>query len=317
MTTAKMPENLQGSTRLIYDELIVQAASPVIVDDVLSLLEYTTRSGDTRLLFSTCSDKSSAVGRVVAGSKARTAVIAKRIGIPIPPAVICTSKRDAYKFLDEHGMIVTKPLGSDGGKGVSTNIESIEALREAYGYAREYSRNVIAQKHIDGLDVRLLTVGGKFTSAVIRSPASVTGDGVSTVLELIDRENNTAPRNDPTFTSILPIKERAARRFLGLKIDAIPTLGQAVRVIGPANVSLGGDLHEATHLVTPAMIADAEKISDKLKLGICGVDMMWNKDQNKYYLIEVNATPGIDIHNDPYSGTSSDCVERYVSWLIA
>jgi D-alanine-D-alanine ligase-like ATP-grasp enzyme len=65
------------------------------------------------------------------------------------------------------------------------------------------------------------------------------------------------------------------------------------------------------------MIRDAETITKKLGLGICGVDIMWNQQTNKYYLIEVNATPGIDIHDDPFSGTSSDCVERYVDWLIA
>jgi D-alanine-D-alanine ligase-like ATP-grasp enzyme len=81
-------------------------------------------------------------------------------------------------------------------------------------------------------------------------------------------------------------------------------------------VSLGGSLYEATHLVMPTMIADAEIISQKLKLGICGVDIMWNQKTNKHYLIEVNATPGIDIHNDPASGTSSDCVEQYVAWLV-
>ncbi|MNI81695.1 hypothetical protein D3C73_1383370 [compost metagenome] len=74
-------------------------------------------------------------------------------------------------------------------------------------------------------------------------------------------------------------------------------------------------MHEATQLVTPEMITDAEAITKKLGLGICGVDMMWDRKTNRQYLIEVNATPGIDIHNDPFSNTSSDAVARYVQWL--
>ena len=88
------------------------------------------------------------------------------------------------------------------------------------------------------------------------------------------------------------------------------------RVVGPANVSLGGSLQEATSLVTEAMIADAESITNYLGLGICGVDMIWNQKTDKYYLIEINSTPGIDIHDNPYSGTSSDAAKLYVQWLI-
>lgn len=317
MSASEERQNLRGSTRLLYDELTVQQASPIILSASSSLIEYTDQGGKTRLLFSTCSDKSSAIGRVVAGSKARTALIAEHLEIPTPIAVVCSTIRDARKFLAAHHMIVTKPLGSDGGSGVSTNIITEEELHRAYGYAKDYSARVIAQQHIIGADVRLLTVGGKFSTAVIREPAFVTGDGVSTVLELITSANAAPPRNDPKFLSILPIKLQAARRFLGEALHNVPTLGQKVRTTGPANVSLGGSLHEATHLVTAAMIADAEKISQKLGLGICGVDMMWDQKKNRHYLIEINATPGIDIHNDPFSGTQSDCVQQYVRWLVA
>lgn len=317
MSATEDRQNLRGSTRLLYDELTVQQAHPIILSASSSLIEYTDLAGKTRLLFSTCSDKSSAIGRVVAGSKARTAIVAEHLAIPTPVAVVCSTIRDARKFLSAHRMIVTKPLGSDGGSGVSTNIMTEEELRRAYGYAKDYSARVIAQQHIIGADVRLLTVGGKFSTAVIREPASVIGDGVSSTIELITIANETSPRNDPDFLSILPIKMQAARRFLGESLNAIPALGQKVRTTGPANVSLGGSLHEATHLVTAEMIADAEKISQKLGLGICGVDMMWDQQENRHYLIEINATPGIDIHNDPISGTKSDCVEQYVRWLIA
>lgn len=317
MTTATTSQNLRGSTQLLYDELIVQQAHPLIIDASTSLLEYTDRQGATRLLFSTCSEKTSAIGLSIAGSKARTALIAAHLAIPTPPSIICSSIRDAHKFLARHDMIVTKPLGNDGGSGVSTNITTKGELRRAYDYAKEYGKRVIAQQHIVGADVRLLTVDGTFSSAVIREPAFVIGDGSSTIEQLITEANNSSPRNDPQFMSILPIKMQSARRFLDAALQDVPLLGEKVRTTGPANVSLGGSLREATHLVTPEMIADAEKISQKLGLGICGVDMMWDQRTNRHYLIEINATPGIDIHNDPSSGTKSDCVQKYVQWLIS
>lgn len=312
----QLRDNLRGSTRLLYDEFKAKKYPITIINAEASLLEYTDRCGGTHLLYSTCSDKSSAVGRTVAESKLRTAQMAAYLHISSPISTACHTIREARAFLAEHHRIVLKPLNGSGGRGVTTNIQTDESLAKAYAYARNYSRTIVAQQHIVGTDVRLLTIDGKFCSAVIRRPAHVVGDGHSTIAALINHANTSSPRHDPAFLSILPINIQAARRFLGETIHTSPAAGTRVRVVGPANVSLGGSLHEATHLVPPTMIADAEAISQKLKLGICGVDIMWNQKANKHYLIEVNATPGIDIHNDPASGTSSDCVEQYVAWLV-
>lgn len=310
-------ENLSGSTRLLYDELTVKNANPIILDASSNLIEYTDHAQKQRLLFSVLSEKSSAIGRIIAESKPRTDIMAEHLGIATPASAICRTIQDARAFLETHHTIVLKPLSQDSGRGVSTNITTDQELQSAYDYARQYGKRVIAQQHITGNDVRLLTIGGVFTSAVIRQPAYVTADGVSTIEQLITATNSSAPRNDPDFMSTLPIKMEAAQHYLTHKLQTIPPTGETVQVVGPANVSLGGSLHEATHLVPPAMIADAEHISQKIDLGICGVDMMWNQTTGSYYLIEINSAPGIDIHNDPFSGTESDCVQQYVRWLIA
>lgn len=316
MTDSHPHTYLRGSAKLLYDELIRQNAHPIALDSSSSLMEYTDRSEKIHLLYSTCSDKSSALGKVVAESKARTGIMAAHLGISTPASEICHTIRDARKFLSEQREIVLKPLNGSGGRGVTTNIRTEAELRQAYTYAKNYSHSVVAQQHIAGADVRLLTIGGEFCSAVIRKPAHVIGDGVSTTQQLIITANSTSPRSDPEFLSIMPINMLAARRYLGATLLDVPDKDAKIRTTGPANVSLGGSLHEATNIVTTNMIQDAEKISQRLDLGICGVDIMWDRKTNKHYLIEVNATPGIDIHDDPFSGTSSNAVQKYVTWLI-
>jgi cyanophycin synthetase len=269
------------------------------------------------MLFSTCSDKSPATGIIIANSKARTAIIAKRLSIPIPAQITTRTIRDVRQFLEQYETIVIKPVNGSGGQGVSTNVTSTASLEQSYAYAKKYSPTVVAQQHINGDDIRLLVVNGRFCSAVIRKPAHVIGDGQSSIKTLIDETNADGLRGNTDVSSLMAISHAASRHFLGDTTTIVPTAGEEVRVIGPANVSLGGSLHEATNLIPPKMIHDAEAITKKLGLGMCGVDMMWNRQTGDYYLIEVNATPGIDIHDDPFSGTSSDCVERYVDWLIA
>jgi cyanophycin synthetase len=317
MNTPTTRDNLKISTRLVYDALVAEQVATTIINAASNLLEYTDNRGQTHLLFSTCSDKSSAAGKAIADSKVKTGHIAASLGIPMPAAVACRDVREARAFLADNSVIVTKPVLGSGGGGVSTNIQTEAELHRAYAYAKNYSHTVLAQQHIEGDDVRLLVVGGVFCSAVIRKPAHVVGDGISSIEELVVRANADISRNDDSRSSLMHINIHAVRRFLDEEIDSIPVKNEAIRVVGPANVSMGGSLHEATTSVTSQMIHDAEVISQKLRLGICGVDMMWDRKTNKHYLIEVNATPGIDIHNDPFSGTRSDCAQRYARWLIA
>lgn len=304
------------STRLVYDELLLQSRFVRIIDTQESLLEYIDNHDERHYIFSTCSDKSSATGLIIARNKIRTAKIATELGIPTPFSIECDSFIDADTFMDQYKPIVIKPLDNKGGVGVSTNIHSRTTLKKAYAYAKSQSRTVVAQKHLTGDDVRLLVIGDRFVSAVIRRPAMVTGDGTSTIEALIVQENTTSIRNNSEMSSLMHIDIDAARRYLGHKLHDVPSRGSRLQVVGPANVSLGGSLIEATHLVTDEMKKDAEKITSNLGLGICGVDMIWDQVTNSYGLIEVNAVPGIDIHDDIFSQTSSDATRRYVTWLM-
>lgn len=309
-------EKLKVSTRAMYDELKRQNVPVRIIDAASSLLEFTDLAGERRLLFSTSSDKSSEVGLSIGRNKIRTEIIAKDLDIPVPLDTVCDSFDDALQFFSAHSPIVLKPLDNSGGSGVSTNISDVETLSKAYSYAREFGDRVIAQKHINGIDVRMLVVAGTFRSALERRPAHVTGDGTSTYLQLIEQENASGKRSAGSMGSLDLINMSCAKLFLADKVNTVPGKGKTMAVVGPANLSLGGTAHEATHLVTPAMIADAEKITGKLKLGICGVDMLWDQATNKYFLIEVNATPAINMHNQELWGTSSDAIVYYVKWLV-
>ena len=317
MKSTNERENLMVSTRVMYDEFNRQRIPVRIIDADSSMLEYTDKAGATHFLFSTSSDKSSAAGLVIANNKSRTEIIARELNIPVPDAITCQTFAEAHAFFKQHGTVVLKPLANSGGRGVSTNINTYSLLQKAYKFAKQYGPEVIIQQHMPGDDIRLLVVGGKFVSAVTRRPAHVVGDGDLTLKALVALENVSLHRNDDSSSSLMNIDIPAVRRFVGDSLYDVPAKDEEVRVVGPANVSLGGSLHEATGSVTFKMIADAEKISQKLRLGICGVDMMWDRTNDTYAMIEANATPGIDIHNDPFSGTESDAVTQYVRWLIS
>ncbi|HRJ90678.1 MAG TPA: hypothetical protein PLU21_00535 [Candidatus Saccharibacteria bacterium] len=309
-------EKLKVSTRVMYDELVKQQANVRILDASSSMLEFNDNSGVSHLLFSTSSDKSSSAGAMIARNKNRGKFIAHSLGIPVPDDLICTTFAEAAAFLKKHSQVVIKPLDNSGGTGITTHITSLHSLRTAFAYATEFGEKVIVQQHVDGSDFRLLVVAGTFRSAVERRPASVVGDGISSLRALIEAENSRDGRSYDYSTNQGCIDMGSAERHLSSKIESVPANNSVTEVVGPANISLGGTAHEATHLVTKAMVRDAEKISRRLGLGICGVDMMWDKTTDNYFFIEVNATPGIDMHNDPFWGTATDAIEHYVTWLL-
>ena len=309
-------EKLKISTRVMYDELRRQNIPTTIIDARSSMLEYIDNAGVPHLLFSTISDKSSAAGHIISNNKLRTERIARQIGIPVPQDIECSDFTEAFNFLTRHKRIVLKPLDNSGGLGVSTDITDEKTLRIAYDYALEHGTSIIAQQHITGSDIRLLVIAGVFQSAVERRAAQVIGDGKSTIQKLITEANTSGKREDNSMKNISLINTDSAERYLQEKIHSVPAMGKVIHVVGPANLSLGGTAHEATHRVSAQMIEDAEKISRKLELGICGVDMMWDESTDSYALIEINATPGVNMHNDPFWGTKSNAIQKYVEWLV-
>ncbi len=317
MSKNETRDKLRISSRSIFDEFVTQNVPVTIIKASSNLMSYTDLSGTSHLIVSTCSDKSSAAGKAIADSKVKTMRMAEHLGLSHPASIACRNILQARKFLEIHGTIVIKPAVGSGGSGVTTNIKTDSELSRAFAYARKTSKIIVAQQHITGDDIRLLVIGGVFCSAVMRRPASVVGDGISTIRNLIQKANIEPSRNDESRSSLMHISPKASERFLGELIETVPSHNKSVRVIGPSNVSLGGSVHEATHLMTASIISDAISITNELGLGICGVDVMWDRKTNKHYIIEVNATPGLDLHNDQFNDISSDAVEKYVQWLIA
>jgi cyanophycin synthetase len=115
-------------------------------------------------------------------------------GVPVPKGVIIYNEDELKEAVEEIGYpLVTKPLDGNQGKGASINItqwkDAESGFKEAQRFAKGSSKAVIVEKYIQGFDYRMLVINGKFVAAAKRTPASVTGDGKSTIKQLIDEVN--------------------------------------------------------------------------------------------------------------------------------
>jgi cyanophycin synthetase len=243
------------------------------------------------------------------------------LGFPVPKGEIVSSREQAVTVAERIGYpVAIKPVDGHKGIGVTADVRSVEEVKFAFGRAIESlpegkSIRVIVEKSIKGSDFRLLCVNGRFVAATERRPASVIGDGHSTIAELIARENRKPARSDSPTSPLGKIQcDQAMEMFLeeqNLAIDSILDKDRTVYLRKVANLSAGGLSIDATRTVHPDNIILAQDIAQHFQLTCLGIDVIaqslsksWKSGD--FGIIEINAAPGISMHLRPAIGESVD-----------
>jgi cyanophycin synthetase len=247
------------------------------------------------------------------------------LGFPVPKGEIVTSREGALDAAEDIGYpVAIKPVVGHKGIGVTADVRNSEELRAAFNRAvkaipEEQSIRVIVEKSISGSDFRLLCVNGRFVAATERRPASIVGDGYSTISELIDRENRADARRDTPTSAMSKIQlDEAMDMYLeeqGLSLDSIVKDGQRVYLRKVANLSSGGVSIDATPTVHPDNMILAQDVAQHFRLTCLGIDVIaedlaksWQ--DSSFSTLEINAAPGIFMHLNPAIGESVDVAEK-------
>ncbi|MFL5556109.1 MAG: cyanophycin synthetase, partial [Gemmatimonadaceae bacterium] len=266
-----------------------------------------------RRIQATLSDYTSAIAVEIAQDKDDTKRVLGNIGLPVPTGDVARSFDRALEIVDEIGYpVILKPLDANHGKGISGRIDNADALSEAWNEAREFGDRIVIEQYAEGRDHRVLVINGKVVACAERIPARVTGDGSSTIAQLIERENRDPRRgvgHTKTLTK-LPADERTTcfLRKQGLTLESVPQNGQVVYLRGTANLSTGGTAVDRTDEMHPDNITACEMAAGIIGLDIAGIDLLTPDisvpfRENGAVIIEVNAGPGIRMHTHPTEGT--------------
>lgn len=271
----------------------------------------------------TCNTSNIAVE--LACDKEDTKRILGNSSVPVAKGEICVDEEDLMKTIDFIGFpIVIKPLDGNHGKGASINITDVEDAKAGLAHAKKYSRRVIVERYITGQDFRMLVIDHKLVAAAQRVPAHVVGDGIRTIRELIDIENQD-PRRGYGHENVLTEIEidRDSLDLLseyGYTEASVPEKDEIVYLKSTANLSTGGTSIDVTDLVHPANIFLAERISRIIGLDICGIDIMAENltqplQENGGVVLEVNAAPGFRMHLAPSEGLPRNVAAPVIDML--
>ncbi|MFL6672831.1 MAG: cyanophycin synthetase [Massilia sp.] len=278
-----------------------------------------------RIQATTTSDTSFVATRI-ASDKQLTKALLVEAGVPVPEGQTVTRLADAQRIARSLNAPVTlKPLDANQGKGVSVDCKTPADVARAFDFARKYGRRVIVERFVEGRDYRVLVAGGRVAAASCRRPAHVVGDGASTIRELVEAENTNPARGDGhtnVLTKIaLDAHAAGLLRKQGFEEDSVPPAGVTVELRGNANLSTGGTAEDVTDLLHESTRALCIRAAAKVGLDVAGIDIVCRDiaqplEAQRGAVIEVNAAPGIRMHQHPGSGEPRDAGDAIVDGLM-
>ena len=275
----------------------------------------------------TVTGHSSLIGHGIAGDKNWTKQILGDAGIPVPYGAVCDSLEQALAAAHDIGYpVVVKPLVGNHGRGISVDVADDAALRDAFDVARLRHDQVVVEQHVRGEDHRLLVIDGRLVAAARRRPAHVTGDGQSTLAQLVDAENRDPRRgigHENLLTQIhLDAQSQRLIEQQGQTLDSVVARDEIVWLKSTANLSTGGTATDITDDVHPEVTYVAERIARLIGLDIIGIDLLAETlsqplDEQSAAVVEVNAGPGFRMHLSPTHGQARDVGQHVIDMLFA
>lgn len=307
----RSPAAAAGAGHISTFALFRRAAEPLGIEilDLGSGAFELRHGGEVRRFQETTSDLESAFSYWVTGHKHMTFELLRRAGVSELPRYrlhSLSSAEEARRELRERGRkVVVKPcFGTSCSLGVTVGIASERELSRAIYTALCHDRQYLVEDFVEGDSFRLLVSSGRLVSAVRRLPASVTGDGVRTIRELIEHEN--ARRSlDRGLTAMFPIDVVPdLRRHLeaqGWSLRSVPGPGERVFVRAVSNFCTGGEAEDVTDLVCGATVELCRRVTAELRIVLAGIDVITRDigrplGETGGVINEINTCPGLLPH---------------------
>ncbi len=209
-----------------------------------------------------------------------------------------------------------KPDASFSGRGVYVGLKSLDAFQEAFAETGKRHGHILIEEMVPGVVYRFFCVAGRVIAVHFSTPASVTGDGVHSISELV------AIKNASRECWCIRI-DSCAHRLLEkarYKLDDVPEKGTVVALGETSNFNLAADIVDATDDVHPSYVALAEKaVSAFPGLVFSGVDMTLEAPgspaNENYHVLELNCCPGLWVHHNPHRGKIRPVSEAIIDYL--
>ncbi|WP_062195498.1 N-acetylglutaminylglutamine synthetase [Caldimonas taiwanensis] len=271
-----------------------------------------THGGRTVNCRESLSDLTSAVAMSRCDDKRVTHKVLSAAGLRLPAQTTVRDEAQVADFVRRHGRVVVKPARGEQGRGVSVDLRTLQEVQRAIDSARAHCDEVILEELVQGLDLRIVVIDDHVVAAATRRPAEITGDGQTTVRDLIVKQSR---RREAATAgeSRIPLDAETERcvRAAGYTLKTVLPLGLVLPVRKTANLHTGGTLQDVTERLHPTLREVAQRAARALDIPVVGLDLIVPRlDGPQYAIIEANERPGLANHEP------QPTAERFIDLLF-
>ncbi|APM41032.1 cyanophycin synthetase [Clostridium kluyveri] len=280
----------------------------------------------SKIIEATISCDTKAVGVDISCDKMLTKEMLKNQCLPVAEGGRIKNPLELFITAKEIGYpIVLKPCCGNQGRGVFVNIQNEKQAMEAYNILSKSFRDIMMEKNIYGKDFRVCVVDGNVVAVSERIPPYVIGDGVKTVMELIEDINKDTMRGEGHEKPLTRIKiDEELKAYINKNnytLDSILPKDKRLTLRENGNLSTGGKSIDCTDLICKENIDICERAASTIGLDICGIDICCSDIGKPLFesggaIIEVNAAPGIRMHHYPGKGKSRNVAGAILDMLF-
>lgn len=277
----------------------------------------------SKLIEATVSSNTGCIPVDIACDKLLTKNILQRQCLPVADGEEVKSPIQMLMIADRIGFpVVLKPRFGNQGKGVLVNLRNEQELIKAYKTIIKEHKDIIIEKYVIGRDYRVCVIDGKVVAVSERIPPYVTGNGKSTIRQLIEELNKDPRRGEGHEKPLTKIKiNEELISYISKNsyyLESIPEKGQKVFLRENANLSTGGVAIDYTDSICDENIDICVRAAKAVDLDICGIDVCCTDISKPIdgVIIEINAAPGIRMHEIPYEGQQRNVSGAIVDMLF-
>lgn len=294
-----------------------------------------TYQGQDKFFHHQIPDSTTALGKFCCNNKNITSRLLEQANISIAKG-FTIKESDPKSYQDEifqhlKKPLVVKPLAGSWGAEVTVDIINNQqfqtALKQAFTYSSRKSQALV-EEMFTGKEYRILATKEKVIGILNRIPAHVIGDGKATIKQLIKIKNSNPNRGKKIDHNTSHFKIKISKTVLinlseqGFNPDSVPKKNKYVFLQKVSNVSQGGEAIDVTDQAHPSVKEIAIKVVNTIPgLEFTGIDLM-TKDitkpqtKNSYIIVEINDSPGFDIHDYPYQGENRHAAREFLYLLF-
>lgn len=190
-----------------------------------------------------------------------------------------------------------KPNDGSGGHGIKKCFTPADVQTIIAEYQREHMNLLLAEEAIAMPDYRVIVLRDQCICCYRRIPLSVTGNGISTIRELLHNTQTTLTQTGRRIhlnlasTRIVENLHRNNRT-----LDSVPQDGDIIQINDVSNMSAGGIAEDCTDTIHPHWKDLCIRITADMGLTLSGVDIACEDITDPhapYSILEINGSPGL------------------------